>query len=850
MPKTNCNRQRWRCSLCLSDGGTRTNARLSSTPAPTSHSVVREIFKPRFAPPAPGVALSDHLPKTNSNTHFKPEPARLTTSATDSVKLFKLKKASASSQPPEPKLLERTEIPNTPSQGSSQFENHMPKESFEHLRDNHVPQQTHHMQDDGDALALDATTYVQKPTPANTLCSTCQKQDVLAKPGEKGIHCSSCRTRPHVARTGRLEIPETPSGDSSHNTPPLPTSSASLVANCSVPRLDDHEPVVVSSTQDVPMSEAKPDSVTSQLSWFDLERTKISPEIRKVRDDELSCISTANIQAKDAATILHETSLGQSTSIEVDPVADITEQKAVLKARQVLQETPTCDNASVPQVDTQHKRCVQSVKNPSPGEPWKASEPRRTHVVSPSKLDTPGESEPPKLVVAVPEPVESSTYILSKQASAERTTDRAVLTSSAEEQTPKVSESKGTAEGIRSPLDLNVSMCPILASTGSPEPIKRLNNRDLARIALVCAKGTRLTAMQVIDWLASRFSYLQKGQGAWEKSLKSVLSGLPEIHGVKAPHESRIVYSFASPALRAKYEQRYQSYLPPVSVPIPVPQGGGQKAGKSARQRHGADVIRQHDGGQSEPSTQIERSVTKAIRSVRSRTVTPHDSLPPPTVFEQTFSQPVPTPVTELAKIDTSAAIPDGETIPSTPSGPSVSGPSLQHVKSNKVKITSEDDAMFNPFERNSAPRPNITLSDDTEIKCETSLRSVYPRTEAPTVETMSLEEKTAKIAEIRTRPKRKEFFGSAYRLAHVRRYERQDVHNESDGAWKLDSTTRPMLRHDPAIKDCDENRSLLDVFNLPNNAIPMNDGKELAFRDGTLVSDPISGLPRYDTVS
>jgi hypothetical protein len=550
---------------------------------------------------------------------------------------------------------------------------------------------------------------------------------------------------------------------------------------------------MVSPPQNLPVPETRPDPVifkASPLSCSDSERANVLPELGKSRDEELdeetSCISTTDTQATDIATTSNESLLGQSIPREVESNAPVSEQKTAVKAKQILQENQICDNAAVPPVDTQHEHCTSPAEISNHDEPLGATEPQYSHSVSPSKSDMLGESEPPKPATALPELIASSLDILPKQCSAEHTTNRAVPLSSASEQTPAVLESKGTAESVRPSPDPNASMNPISAVMGSLKPKEPLNNRDLARIALLCAKGTRLTALQVIDWLASRFPYLQKGQGAWERNIKSVLSHLSEIDGVKAPYQ-QITYSFASAALRAENEKRYQSYLTPSLVP--GPEGGVQKARESVQQQLGANVDDQHEHFQSEPPTQVKKSVTRAIKSAPSRPSVPiHGSFPLP----------------------------------------------------NTARVTSEDNAMFHPFERATAPRPKIALAD-VETKRETSFRSVYPRTTTPSIETMTSEQKATKIAEIKTRPKRKQFFGPAHRLAHVRRYGRQDIHDESDGTWKSDSTgERPMPEHDSAINDCDENQSLLEILNLPKNAIPMNDGKELAFRDGTLVGDPI----------
>ncbi|KAH7548843.1 hypothetical protein BM1_10616 [Bipolaris maydis] len=132
-----------------------------------------------------------------------------------------------------------------------------------------------------------------------------------------------------------------------------------------------------------------------------------------------------------------------------------------------------------------------------------------------------------------------------------------------------------------------------------------------------------------------------------------------------------------------------------------------------------------------------------------------------------------------------------------------------------------------------------------SEMKRGTSFHHVYPRNTRPSIEMMTTEEKAMKVAEIQARPSRKALFDSGQRLAHVRRYKRLDIHDESDGAWN----TQPSevegypAKNEAATRDCDEPRSLCEVFNLPVHAVPMNDGVELAFRDGTLVSRPSTTL-------
>jgi hypothetical protein len=111
-----------------------------------------------------------------------------------------------------------------------------------------------------------------------------------------------------------------------------------------------------------------------------------------------------------------------------------------------------------------------------------------------------------------------------------------------------------------------------------------------------------------------------------------------------------------------------------------------------------------------------------------------------------------------------------------------------------------------------------------------------------PSVEIMTPMEIDRKISEIKQRPSRKRFFGSDHRLAHVRRYGRQDIHDESEEAWMSvpSKEFRTTIGGSVGIDSRKEEgaTTVRELFNLPENTIPTNSGRaELAFRDGTLVS-------------
>jgi hypothetical protein len=134
--------------------------------------------------------------------------------------------------------------------------------------------------------------------------------------------------------------------------------------------------------------------------------------------------------------------------------------------------------------------------------------------------------------------------------------------------------------------------------------------------------------------------------------------------------------------------------------------------------------------------------------------------------------------------------------------------------------------------------RHTIELDDSNEGRFldNNSLYQTLP------AETMTQRDIVQKISEIKQRPSRKRFFGSEHRLAHVRRYGREDVHDESEGAWKPRSSkkikTTASSFTSVGLEHKDGPTTARQLFGLPKNPIPVNSGQsELAFRDGILVS-------------
>jgi hypothetical protein len=307
---------------------------------------------------------------------------------------------------------------------------------------------------------------------------------------------------------------------------------------------------------------------------------------------------------------------------------------------------------------------------------------------------------------------------------------------------------------------------------------KRYTMRELARIALVGANGTRLTALQIIDWLAQKFSYLQKGEGTWEKNVKSALSGFEEFNGRKTAGSAKL-YGFANEQFRAQFEQKYQTHCTrPESV------------------GHQLVDISKHE--QCEPIIQPTHGPESAAKRLK---------------------------VTHASPLRISVV-----------SSPTKSDVSLIPQSLAPIETSSNNGPLRIPFVRTTTRDSENTLEEISDTKREMNFRTLRLQLQKQSIESMTSDEKARKIAQIQARPSRKTFFGADHRLAHVRRYRRQDIHDERDGAWQPSITNQRKDKRtgDDEIGDI---RTLREVFNLPANAIPMNDGQnELAFRDGTLV--------------
>ncbi|KAH7389699.1 hypothetical protein DE146DRAFT_619569 [Phaeosphaeria sp. MPI-PUGE-AT-0046c] len=312
--------------------------------------------------------------------------------------------------------------------------------------------------------------------------------------------------------------------------------------------------------------------------------------------------------------------------------------------------------------------------------------------------------------------------------------------------------------------------------------------RDLAQIALVAASGKRTTASDIMFWISSTFPNKPPG-GSWEKGVHACLSRFTEFQGDKRggiPGE-RTHYSFSSSTVKESYEEKY-------AVFCPVDEAGAPAQTEAERVCEGPKGTsdRVHTKSRKRAIKTAERSEQLQSRKQR---------------MEQYAS--------------------------------------AERLSNTGDRLDDEEDITFNPFERR-APRQYPIMQDYDVVQTRTtSFEEAFAATESTTVESWTEEEKAQKVTEIQARPSRKKYFGQDYKLAHKRRHNLADIHDERQGAWRpARSKSGNDKNTDTSMNMGEDGRQTLrQLFDLPDNMIPMNDGRtELAFRDGTLVN---GRLPR-----
>ncbi|KAF2845770.1 hypothetical protein T440DRAFT_472409 [Plenodomus tracheiphilus IPT5] len=748
--------QRWRCSRCLFGKGVRTFIASSARgESRRSSEHVASFHLPDRSSQPPLLQSDRHidttLPVTDSDpngiiakhgtvSHMKiPFGSDTTTSKAlheddQAVYSCTLEHKNESKSEPVPSgplfnsELGSVEVLNTSTRRSSELD---VSGSLSHARlDNEYETEI----EDDSFLAIDQPLVGTIAT-LTVLCATCRIQRVFAKDRGDSIHCRNCRNQSLTAQAGKLEVPETPHA----------TSQINICATQSTQPKD----TLTGNSPIVP-------TLNSIMPWFQSNLIVSKPNIKQKKVGDEVILNTINA--------LHEPILEQYESDETSQVTDALEQVLVCKQEPSVEASPMLGTSEkIFQAYTVEKSEVQA-----PNDVF----------LEQARND---EESPPSPSSARVSPTNDGSSslnpVIARDDRANQAHDETVPLPSIETEHAITSHT-----GHASP-DMRASSERIVTPLGFE---KRYNVRELARIALSAADDTGLTTVEITDWLAKTFTFLQKGQRPWGKTLKTKLSTFPEFRRVKIPGagHNKKRYSFVDAATRARYRAVFAEYCPVIVTPL-------SEAGGTS----GLNVKPPSASKEARPS-RLSRAEKTVISTVERRPA-------------QTTPKSGPSPSTQVA-------------------------PKLFEESLSKPS---------KPFERAVERIPKVHSSDIQEFKHEISYEA-FLKAHTWSVESMTEEQRAKKIAQIKARPSRKQFFGSDHRLGHVRRYRREDIHDESDGAWKASlmwrSNSQTKRNEDVSMKD---GPTLREVFDLPENAVPMNDGQtELAFRDGTRIN---GRLPR-----
>ncbi|KAF1835074.1 hypothetical protein BDW02DRAFT_579049 [Decorospora gaudefroyi] len=723
---------------CLSGGGRRKSSNISSYLTPAGHSLGKDSSRPKSVHASLIAAPSGHPRAINVDRHTGAQ-SRTPSIPTSGSRVHDDSRSDPSKQASIPPvygphhskvlLAERTEVPNTPTQRSSQLE---------------FPNTTSRTQEsvkfNADEPVLDAPAQSQEHAPPRTLCSACRKHWVSSTTENEIMQCRPCLNRSLITTRENPEIPETPDASPSRDT--LTQNNTVFESSAAFP-----DPCITAST-------------TTPASVSDPVASK--PKIGSVHNDEIICTTT---KPQQDSTESHDPA-------EVFPAAGIVVQIVVCEPDQVKTTSMPLDKASLrkPRLDHQERRDAEFVLEASTV--LQEDRPMEALPSTVSGLNQAEKSASPRSPPA--REVEKNIDILE-----------------ADHPGPNTGESTSVDGSARPVSHSEPSTNRNPRSRTPPVPEKRHTNRELAQIALAGANGSRLTSSQMTGWLVQKFPYLQEAQIAWARSFKTVLSRFPEFVSSRAPRArgSTKVYGFATTQHRVRFETEYQAYCAePVS-------GTNHLPPRTEQDQHRAETITQPAHGAEWEDVCKELVETGAPTPSKPRSQHQYHSTTQPAI--------------RAHNEDTLCSLVQGAVNKSTPTR----------------RVVAPISPKMNPiatFIASSSSTPTLRMLS---------------------IETMTPAEKASKIAEIRARPSRKTFFGSDYRLAHVRRYGRQDIHDESDGAWKKPTKKEKDSRSSgekAGVKH--DTRTLRGIFGLPTNAVPMNDGQELAFRDGTLINGK---LPR-----
>ncbi|KAF1922052.1 hypothetical protein BDU57DRAFT_70272 [Ampelomyces quisqualis] len=682
-----------------------------------------------FDATAPASALS-HLALLDSST----DHANLYQTLTDTRKVISKSFPSAKMDVDIP---ERTEVPNTPTQRSSQLNISSPA-----LHPRGGASWTSPQRDDSMLIEPVPRAKIASKT---VLCSVCQHQRLLAKEGSTKPTCQRCQDRTRIVESGKSEIQESPGGT------PVTTKSAREGSTPSSTNIK--APALHAAASEAPMP------------WFEsaLVASAIKIKQKKIRVSQPSIVSqTVGTRPKDPATVAPNVSATQIISGQ-NPVEEGQREDDQLDGSKDQHASISNDWAKF--VSSHHQESASG------------------HVQG-SCPDSAAVSEQ----ITVPPATPSSNHI----------------------------------EPVRQlpSGDIHAAHSASMDRRRS-DVYTQYTMRQLARIALVSGNGSRMTTSQILLWIARTFPSLKVGEGRWERSVQACLSRFDEFDGkeILGAQGSKKLYGFSSVAFRTRFEQEYPEFCT-ASESRPESLEADQKIVVDDSKRKTKRI----------PIGWARKSAPSLPHPLSTKQV---DPIIGPEVHRSSAAEmkwcPTPEPISPLVREQSGSSM-------------AVKG----HDPNGWIR-QAEEGTPFMPFQRDS-PRQQVgTLGSVMSTIKETSFHNVYALG-LPSIDIMGHTEKAEKVAQIRARPSRKKYFGSDYRLAHKRRHALADIHDESNGAW---NSIRSAMTEQRAPSDQDEDmdlskegrRSLREVFDLPDNMIPMNDGHtELAFRDGTLIN---GRLPR-----
>jgi hypothetical protein len=323
--------------------------------------------------------------------------------------------------------------------------------------------------------------------------------------------------------------------------------------------------------------------------------------------------------------------------------------------------------------------------------------------------------------------------------------------------------------------------------------------KQLAGMALLAANEP-CSAVQVQQWVSDNFSNDCGDPTGRGRSLQACLAGKSEFRAIKGVGRRRL-YDFADDASRRQFEVVFRDH--------PAVKAGMQRA-------VGTHVEETMDGAHEADVSVHEGRFLSMARTEPEQALQPKETVGTSQAGSDMRSPPDTEKVTARSADRTSSIF--------SPNPLSASDEAVSH----------DFDGVFMPFERADLFQRTGQLELPPNVRQYWSFHDAFPDLARSSVYMMSTSEIEEKIQKIKKRPSRKAAWGT--RLAFARLH-RLDVHDEKADAWKPRAPLEPRDPQNTGNKhQLEEQQSLRDMFDLPQNPIPILYNEQLAFRGGTLV--------------